>query len=341
MLKIAVVGIGRMGSHHVDMYQKLIKDGADISLVALCDVEKSRLDGTNTHVFNMGTERERDFSSINKYMSIDEMLANESLDIVDVVAPTYLHCELSCKALAAGCHVMCEKPMALNGEQCDMMLETAKKHGRLLMIGQCLHFWREYVYLQQVITQKAFGDVKGGFFWRGGYADHENNPSWHDWIITADKGGGGLFDQHIHDTDFIRLCFGEPERVVTAARKYFKNSADDIVSTNYIYSDKVINAVDDIAYAGYPFSFGYRVDMQNATVEFDKGVVTVYPHRKEPYHPDVTRYGTADDAYYNEIEYFISCVKNGSYPERCRPEDAKASVLLALKEAESARLNRA
>lgn len=340
MLKIGVVGIGRMGSHHVDMYQKLVSNGADIKLAAICDVEQSRLDGTTTHIFNMGTERERDLSSINKYTSIDDMLLHEKLDIVDVVAPTYLHCELSCKALEAGCDVMCEKPMALNAEQCDRMLETAKKHGRLLMIGQCLHFWREYVYLQEVIKQKTFGEVKGGFFWRGGYADHENNPSWHDWIITADKGGGGLFDQHIHDTDFVRLCFGEPQGVLTTARKYFKDSADDIVSTNYIYSDKVISATDDIAYAGYPFSFGYRVDMQDATVEFDKGIVTVFPHRKEAYNPDVTEYGTTDDAYYNEIEYFIGCVKTRTYPVRCKPEDAKASVLLALKEAESAKKNR-
>ncbi len=340
MLKIAVAGVGRMGSHHLAMYRRLIKDGADIKLIAICDPEESRLNGTSKHVFNMGTDAQLALDTVRKYLNIDELLAHETPDIVDVVCPTYLHCEVACKALKAGCNVLCEKPMALDESQCDLMISTAKSCGKKLMIAQCLRFWREYVYLKRLVNNGTYGAVKAAYFWRGGFADHINNPSWHDWIIDADKGGGGLFDQHIHDTDFIRLCFGEPNKVVTTAKKFFDKSRDDIVSTNYIYPDKVVNAIDDISYAAYPFSFGYRVNFDGATVEYTANKLTVYPMGGTPFEPNVTDCGTTEDAYYNEIVYFISCVKNGIDPVICTPEDAKATIALVKKEAASAAANR-
>lgn len=342
MLKVAIVGIGRMGSYHLDMYCKMIENGIDIRVVALCDVEPERLSGASKHMFNMGRNNDvRSMDDYHKYTDIDDMLENEQPDIVDIVAPTYLHSVLSIKALNAGCHVMCEKPMALNGRECDEMIAAAEKNGKLLMIGQCLHFWAEYDYLHTAVKQNTFGGVKGGMFWRGGFADHEKSPSWQDWIITAEKGGGGLFDQHIHDADFIRWTFGTPDGVCTFARKFFKNSINDIVYTTYIYDDKNIFAQDDISYKGLPFGYGFRVNFDTATVEFDGGKLTVYPDRQAPYSPDLSGLFPSNDAYYNELSYFIDCVRNGERPERCTPEGAKESVLLVLKEADSAQANRA
>ncbi len=341
MLTVALVGIGRMGSHHLDMYCKMIENGMDLRIAAICDVEEDRLTGASRHMFNMGKDNaERSMEDYHKYTSIDDMLANEKPDIVDVIAPTYLHSELSIKALNAGCHVMCEKPMALDEKQCDEMIAAAKRNGKLLMIGQCLHFWAEYDFLHTVAVNKTFGHVKGAMFWRGGFADHEKSPSWQDWIITAEKGGGGLFDQHIHDADFIRWTFGEPNDVCSFARKFFKNSINDIVYTTYMYDDKYIFAQDDISYKGLPFGYGFRVNFETATVELEGGKLTVYPDRSEAYSPDLSGLFPSDDAYYNELCYFIDCVRSGKNPDRCTPEDAKKTVLLVLKEAASAELNR-
>ena len=83
--------------------------------------------------------------------------------------------------------------------------------------------------------------------------DDVKNPSWQDWIITKEKGGGALFDQHIHDIDAVRWLFGAPEAVSVCARTVFPKSANDIVSAAYHYGDKVVTALDDITYKGVPF----------------------------------------------------------------------------------------
>lgn len=339
MLKAAVVGAGRMGRGHIGEYQKLMKEGFPVKLVALCDIDEEKFKGIKNFALNLAESKDvanekTDYNAYNTYTCIDDLLANEELDVVNIVAPTYLHEELTIKALKAGVNVLCEKPMSLNPESCQRMIDTAKETGKTLMIGQCLHFWHEYVVLKEMVDSGKFGKVRAADFYRGGAADHVNHPSWQHWIIRRECGGGGLFDQHIHDVDTIRWLFGTPKAVSTIGLTTRPGSAYDICSTNYHYDGMVINARDDTSYVGdYSFRYGFTVNFEHATVTLHGKDMMVYPENGEKY---VIEKSPVAGGHYNEIKYFLECVASGAYTDRCVNEDAMETIRICLAEMESA-----
>ena len=191
------------------------------------------------------------------------------------------------------------------------MTDAAERSGKFLMVGHCLRFWREYVWLKRCVESGVYGQARGAYFWRGGFQDHRKNPSWQDWIITKEKGGGALFDQHIHDIDAVRWLFGPPEAVSVRARTVFPKSANDIVSAAYHYGDKVVTALDDITYKGVPFGYGFKVYTEDGAV--------FTPVYDDPLTP-------SDDAYYNEIRYFYDCIRSGRAPDAGQLHDSAAPV---------------
>ena len=184
-------------------------------MVAICDIDEEKFENKflsgNIDVGNA----QYDFSKYRLYTDIDDMLEKEELDIVDIALPTYLHAEVSVKALNKGINVLCEKPMALTVEECRKMIEAAEKNNRKLMVAQCLRFWPEYEYLKECVETKRFGDVLSGYFFRGG-----STPKWsyQNWLLKKEKSGGVILDQHIHDVDMINWLFGTPEAVSSIAK---------------------------------------------------------------------------------------------------------------------------
>ena len=70
-----------------------------------------------------------------------------------------LHKDISIQCLEAGVHVLCEKPMALNVDDCDAMIAAAGQAGKHLMIAQCIRFWPEYVWVKQAHAERFMGDL--------------------------------------------------------------------------------------------------------------------------------------------------------------------------------------
>jgi len=339
MLKAAVVGAGRMGRGHIGEYKKLMKEGFPVKLVAICDVDEDKLTGKRNYEINLAASKDianekSDYADYNTYTSIDDLLANEELDVVNIVVPTYLHEELTIKALKAGVNVLCEKPMSLDPESCQRMIDVSKETGKKLMVGQCLHFWHEYVVLNDLVKSGKYGKVRAADFYRGGYADHVNNLSWNDWIVTRECGGGGLFDQHIHDVDTIRWLFGTPKAVTTIGLTTRPKSAYDICSTNYIYDNMVINARDDTSYVGdFKFHYGFTVNFEHATVTLHDKDMMVYPEGEKPY---MVEKSPISGGHFNEIKYFLECVANDEDTVRCVNEDAMETIRICLAEMKSA-----
>ena len=118
-MRVGLAGFGNMGGHHALL---LGKHAADIKLVAIADADESRR-----------AKAEKEFPDVNIWNSGQEMLENEALDVLFVCSPTYLHAELSIMGLEKGCHVFCEKPMALNADECDAMIKAAEKSGKYLL----------------------------------------------------------------------------------------------------------------------------------------------------------------------------------------------------------------
>lgn len=303
MLKVGLIGIGFMGRGHLDNYIRLENEGAPVKLAAICDIDEEKFKGKfiagNIDVGNS----KYDFSKYNLYTDIDEMLKKEKLDYVDIALPTYLHAEVSIKALKKGLHVLCEKPMALNSADCQRMIDASKESGKKLMIAQCLRFWPQYEYLKECVDDGRYGKVVCGYFFRGG-----STPKWsyENWLLKKEKSGGCLFDQHVHDVDTINWLFGKPGSVTTIGRNVITGSGYDAVSTNYIYDDgKIINAQDDWTLMGdFGFEMSFRVNFQGGNLLYEKGNLKVNPDGKEGFVPELP----PDNGYYREVKYFIKSI---------------------------------
>ena len=329
MLRVGLVGIGVMGRGHLDMYLRLMNEGYPVKLVAVCDVDDRKFHNEfipgNVKV-GLGAY---DFSQFNCYHDLDEMLKNERLDYLDVALPTYLHCWAALKGFEAGLHVLCEKPMALNIDQCDQMIAAAEKAGKTLMIAQCLRFWPAYEELKRTIEDKRYGAVTSGYFWRGG-----ETPMWsfENWLLKKDKAGGALLDQHIHDVDMINWLFGVPQGVSCVAKTAIEGSINDAVSTNYFYEDKAVNAQDDWTLNGdYGFTMTFRVSFERGSLVWE-GKLMAYPHDAPGFEVELP----ADDGYYREIKYFTQALINGTPIETAAPFSTRETIRIAEAEAESA-----
>src|SRR6185295_19331560 len=112
-MKIAILGLGFMGSTHV----KALRAAPGADLAAVCDSDARRLSGDFTGIQgNLGGPGERfDFSGIRQYCELSAALADPEIDGVDLCLPTYLHEAVAIDALRAGKHVLVEKPIALDG----------------------------------------------------------------------------------------------------------------------------------------------------------------------------------------------------------------------------------
>ncbi len=94
------------------------------------------------------------------YDNLEKIADNDDIDIVYVVTPTALHTDYTIRALEAGKHVICEKPMAPTVEDCTRMIEAASKHGKMLQIGYRLHWDPFHLRLMEAMRTKEFGPWK-------------------------------------------------------------------------------------------------------------------------------------------------------------------------------------
>jgi predicted dehydrogenase len=331
MLKVGLIGLGFMGRVHLENYIRLEAEGFPVKLVALCDVDEEKFMGKWLGG-NLDTGKgELDLKKYALYSDLDEMLEKEQLDYLDVTLPTYLHAEASIKALNKGLHVLCEKPMALNPGECLAMIEAARQNGKKLMIGQCLRFWPEYEYLKECVENSCYGKVVSGYFFRGG-----TTPIWSykNWLLQAEKSGGCLLDQHIHDVDMINWLFGKPLKVSSIARNIVPGSGYDAVSTNYIYEDgKVVNAQDDWTLNGeYGFSMVFRVNFEKGNLVFDSNGLKVNPNDSKAFIPELPK----EMGYYREIQYFVKAVLEGTPITTAAPESTMETIRIAEAEVASA-----
>ncbi|MFC3804351.1 Gfo/Idh/MocA family protein [Cohnella sp. GCM10012308] len=327
MLKIGLIGFGFMGRMHFDNYVRLAGEGKQVKVVAICDVAIETLKNAKAGG-NMATAQETyDLSGYALYDSVDKMLANEELDMIDITLPTTLHADLTCELLEKGYHVFCEKPMARRSDEARRMVETAERTGRKLQIGQCLRFWPAYEYLKASVEDGRYGAVKGGYFYRGSHA-----PA--GWFLNGDLSGGALLDMHIHDTDIVNWLFGKPERVSTIGRNVIPGSGFDVASTHYGFADgKVVNAQVDWTLEGdFGFEMGFRVNFDGANIILGKDGLTVNPKDAAGFQPELA----AHDGYYGELLSFTNAILSDEAVSVCTPESTLATLEIVEAEQQSA-----
>ncbi|MEF3304951.1 Gfo/Idh/MocA family protein [Paenibacillus sp. GYB003] len=331
MLKVGLVGLGFMGRMHLTNYKRLEAEGFPIRVTAICDSDAKKFEGVFVPGNIPTVGGDLDLSGYKHYTDYDRMLEEESFDFVDIAMPTHLHADMTVKAFERGCHVLCEKPMALGTEEGRRMIEAEKRSGKKLMIAQVLRFWPEYEYLKETVDSGRYGDVLSAHFFRGGHP-----PKWthNDWMVRKETSGGGLFDLHIHDIDMINWLFGKPQSVSTFARDVLPGSSFDIISTNYSYPDrKIVSSQCDRSLTGeFGFEMSFRVNFEGGNLVYEKRVLRDNPMNGKGFVPELS----GDSGYYREIKYFAEAILHDRPIERATPFDTLVTLAIAEAEARSA-----
>lgn len=266
-MNIGIVGIGFMGMIHYLTYQKV--RGAKV--VALCEKDEKRLAGDWTAIKgNFGPPGEMmDLKGIATYTEIDALLADPKIDVVDITLPPSLHAPIAIKALKAGKHVFCEKPMALTSRECQQMTAAAEKSGKLLMIGHVLPFLPEYAWAYQAVTSGKYGQLLGGSFKRV-----ISDPQWLPDFYNPLRVGGPMLDLHVHDAHFIRLLFGMPTSVTSQGR--LRGEVVEYWNTQFRFAnpDLAVSATSGvIRQQGRSFTHGFEIQLEKATFVYEFAVV--------------------------------------------------------------------
>lgn len=308
MLKIGLVGVGGISGTHIPAWQAR----EDAEIVALCDVVSEKMEA---------------YEGINKYNDLNEMLEKESLDILDVCLPTYLHTEAILAGLKKRLHVICEKPTSMNKEDIKLIYDTAEDNHVFFMPAHVLRFWPEYVALKEIYDSQRYGKLLNGYMCRLSFRP---KWSWDDWMTDEKRSGLVPYDLHIHDLDFMVYLLGRPKEVV---KHRMKRPDQDYLHLVYQYGDFFVVAESSWFAAETPFKAGYRFVFEDAVALYEDGALNIYKNDGTVISGgEAAAEGAAvinlpsTDAYAKEIEYFATCVKTGAKPDVIKPEELETVI---------------
>jgi predicted dehydrogenase len=330
-MKVGLCGYGPMGRTHAQLITK--HDG--VQLVAVADVQADLRARAQTEM------------GVQTFESGEALIDARIADVVFVCAPTYLHAPLTIRALNVGAHVFCEKPMGLNPTQCTAMITAARRADRMLIIGQVLRFWPEYVFLKQAVESGRYGRLQSLSMTRIGGV----SIGFERWFLDEKRGGMQIFDRHIHDTDLTIWLLGLPEAVqVFGVEKEARTDGGIVHSfTRYLYKGLAISAEGSADLpTKFPFTMGYRAVFDNAAIEYSSRqtpTLKLYTSG-EPETPELPQpLGEVQSGlniasasgYFLEEVYFFDCIRKGRRPQIVTPESARDTIRVVRAEIRSAR----
>jgi predicted dehydrogenase len=338
VVRVGIVGLGMMGCTHLAAYLKIEK----AEVVAICDANPKRLSGEEVAAGNIEGQAEGDVAQLEgvaRYTTVEELLADDNVDLVDICLPTDMHLDCGLAALEAGKHVCMEKPLARTADEADKMAQAAEQSEKLTFVAHCMRFWPGWTWLKDAVDDGRYGAVKGATFRRvashpgGFFLDGERAGGF---FLDGERAGGAILDLHIHDADFIRFVFGEPKAVHTSGYT-LKTGAPDHVVTVYDYPDIPLVVAEGgwVMADGFGFSMAYTVNFEKATAVFDlanESPLKVYADGE-------AETIELEDAmgYDLELEHFVKCVLYNTPSDLVSWKDAAVTVRLI--EAELASLN--
>jgi len=202
-VRFGLIGFGAWGRCHAEAIAKT--PGAELAAIAARSPESC-------------AAARQQFPAAQVYADYRELLKQADLDLIDVVLPSHLHREVGCAALAAGRHLLLEKPMALSVAECDDLLDTARRHQRLLAIGHEMRLSSLWGKVKQLIDEGFIGEPQHVL------VELSRKPyrtGAEGWRYDIQRVGSWVLEEPIHFFDLARWYLnsvGEPLTVYAAAK---------------------------------------------------------------------------------------------------------------------------
>lgn len=194
MVRVALLGCGTMGKTHAQAYTSL----KDVEVAAVCDIRKEKADSLAM------------LSGCMVFTSYETLSQEAHYDVLDICLPTYLHAQYAIQAMREGKHVFCEKPIALNLEDAQEMIDAATHYRVKFSVGHVLRFFPQY---SEAVRQIEAGRIGTPRLLRTSRNQGFPGWSWENWYQNIDKSGGPEVDLAIHDYDWLLHNFGPVSRV--------------------------------------------------------------------------------------------------------------------------------
>jgi predicted dehydrogenase len=194
---------------------------------------------------------------------VEALLARSDVDLVYIATPPFLHFDQARKALQAGKHVICEKPLALTPHEADELIAIARRDNRLLVANLMQRYNPLFDMIGELIQQKMLGELLHGYF--ENYASDENLPPEH-WFWDREKSGGIFIEHGVHFFDLFAGWLGAGEVVASQVSKRRGTNLEDQVQCTVQYGAVSVNFYHGFTQPG-------RLDRQELRLVFEQGDV--------------------------------------------------------------------
>jgi predicted dehydrogenase len=202
-LRVGVIGLGWAGQQHLGAYDT-VPGAAVVALAGLEEQVREEL------AARYGIERQ--------VARWEELLELDGLDAVSIAVPTFLHAPIAIAALQRGLHVLCEKPIARDGDEADAMVAAARSAGRVLEVA--------FNHRQRGDIQELKAAVDGGrlgrpYYTKAWWLRRTGIPTLGSWFTRSELAGGGpLVDIGVHVLDYSLFLLGNPAVRAVSASTY-------------------------------------------------------------------------------------------------------------------------
>jgi predicted dehydrogenase len=220
VIKIAVVGLGKMGLSH----QAIVNSHPDVELAAICDSSK----------YVLGVLGK--YTGVATYSDYERMLREVDLDAVVIATPSRMHASMVRAALERGLHVFCEKPFTLDVDDADELAALAREKGVVTQVGYHNRFVGAFREMKRLLDAGAIGKVT--HVSGEAYGPVVLKPKGGTWRSKPEEGGGSLYDYAAHPIDLLNWYLGEPVGVGgTVLGSIFSREIDDEVYATLFYGE--------------------------------------------------------------------------------------------------------
>lgn len=250
--RFAIIGCGQIARRHAARINLLGR------LEAVCDIVPDR-----------AKDLAENFNA-RSYFSVNELFAAEKPDVVSICTPNGLHALHAIRALEAGCHVLCEKPMSISRESGLAMMAAAEKAGKKLFVVKQNRYNPPVETVKKLLEEGKLGRVQSfqvNCFWNRPAAYYKD--SWHG---TRELDGGILFTQFSHFIDLVYWLLGDVVSVQGMRANYDHGAAIDFEDTGVALLQLENGVMGSLHYTVN--SFGHNME-GSITVFGERGTVKI------------------------------------------------------------------
>jgi predicted dehydrogenase len=238
-LRVAIIGCGGISEVHLRALEKF----PDVQIVAGVDINPDRL-----------AVMEEKFHITRLYSDWKKMLADGGVDAVSICTPNGVHAQPAIDAAKAGCHVMVEKPMAMNPKECQRMIDAANKAGKQLAVGFQYRYHPSTQFLVRARDEGRFGKV---MFVKCLALRRRGIPNWGVFGQKKLQGGGPMIDIGVHVIEMAHYLMGAPRPVAAAGNTWtYLGDKQSQVTSMWPNWDFKTYTVEDLAVGQIRFENG-------------------------------------------------------------------------------------